>query len=116
MSTWGRNTVLQDAPVTYGLDVNPAIPTIGLARVPQLLQLVRHAGALAVRTGGNWTTEEPSPGHYDFSEIDQLFSLAKADGLTVLFELGKSPNGTRSEGTSMRHHQTAILRLRAAPR
>ena len=44
-----------------------------------------------MRTGGNWATEEPSPGHYDFSEVDQLFSLAKSDGLTVLFELGKEP-------------------------
>jgi hypothetical protein len=86
-----QHTFLQDAAVTYGLDVNPANPTIGLARVPQVLQLVQRAGASAVRTGGNWATEEPSPGHYDFSEVDQLFSLAKADGLTVLFELGKEP-------------------------
>ena len=93
ISTRGaQRTVLQDGAVTYGLDVNPAIPTIGLARVPQVLQLVRDAGASAVRTGGNWATEEPSPGHYNFSEVDQLFSLAKADGLTVLFELGKEPS------------------------
>ena len=92
MSTWGaQRTVVQDVAVTYGLDVNPANPTIGLARVPQVLQLVQRAGASAVRTGGNWATEEPSPGHYDFSEVDQLFSLAKADRLTVLFELGKEP-------------------------
>jgi hypothetical protein len=92
ISTRGaQRTVLQDAAVTYGLDVNPANPTIGLARVPQVLQLVQRAGASAVRTGGNWATEEPSPGHYNFSEIDQLFSLAKGDGLTVLFELGKEP-------------------------
>lgn len=82
---------VQAAPVTYGLDVNPATTDIGLARVPQVLQLVRRAGASAVRTGGNWATEEPSPGHYEFSELDQLFSVAKADGLTVLFELGKEP-------------------------
>ena len=86
-----QRTVVQDAAVTFGLDVNPANPTIGLARVPQVLQLVRKAGASAVRTGGNWATVEPSPGRYDFSEVDQLFSLAKADGLTVLFELGKEP-------------------------
>lgn len=86
-----QRTVIQHAAVTYGLDVNPANPTIGLARVPQVLQLVQRAGASAVRTGGNWATEEPSPGHYDFFEVDQLFSLAKADGLTVLFELGKEP-------------------------
>ena len=110
-----QNTVFQDAAVTYGLDVNPAIPTIGLPRVPQVLQLVQSSGASAVRTGGNWATEEPSPEHYNFSEVDQLFSLAKADRLTVLFELGKEPSGTRSEGTSTHRHQTAILRLRAAP-
>ena len=86
-----QRAVLQDTAVTYGLDVNPANPTIGLARVPQVLQLVQRAGASAVRTGGNWGTEESSPGHYDFSEIDQLFSLASADGITVLFELGKEP-------------------------
>ena len=86
-----QRTVVQDAAVTYGLDVNPANPTIGLARVPQVLQLIRKAGASAVRTGGNWATVEPAPGRYDFSEVDQLFSLAKADGLTVLFELGKEP-------------------------
>ena len=86
-----QRTVVQDAAVTYGLDVNPANPTIGLARVPQVLQLVRKAGASAVRTGGNWATVEPAPGRYDFSEVDQLFSQAKADGLTVLFELGKEP-------------------------
>jgi hypothetical protein len=44
-----------------------------------------------VRTGGNWPTEEPSSGHYDFSEVDELFSLARTDGLTVLFELGREP-------------------------
>ncbi len=86
-----QHTVVHVAAVTYGLDVNPANPTIGLARVPQVLQLVQRAGASTVRTGGNWATEEPSPGHYQFSELDQLFSLAKADGLTVLFELGKEP-------------------------
>ena len=86
----GRTTVVQDLAVRYGLDVNPANPTIGLARVPQVLQLVQRARASAVRTGGNWATEEPSPGHYDFSEVDES-SLAKADRLTVLFELGKEP-------------------------
>ena len=86
-----QRTVVPNAAVTYGLDVNPANPTIGLARVPQVLQLVQRAGASAVRTGGNWATEEPSPEHYNFSEVDELFSLAKADGLTVLFELGKEP-------------------------
>lgn len=86
-----QRIVVQDAAVTFGLDVNPANPAIGLARVPQVLQLVQRARASAVRTGGNWATEEPSRGHYDFSEVDQLFSLAKADGLTVLFELGKEP-------------------------
>ncbi len=68
-----QRTVLQDAAVTFGLDVNPANPTIGLGRVPRVLQLVQRAGASAVRTGGNWATEEPSRGHYDFSEVDQLF-------------------------------------------
>ncbi len=77
--------------MTYGLDVNPADPSIGLARVPQVLQLVQRAGASAVRIGGNWATEEPSPGRYNFSEVDQLFSLAKADQLTVLFALGNEP-------------------------
>jgi hypothetical protein len=77
--------------ITYGLDVNPADPTIGLARVPQVLRLVAGAGASAVRIGGNWATEEPSPGHYNFSQVDQLFSVAKTNGLTVLFELGKEP-------------------------
>ena len=92
ISTVGaQRTVLPDVAVTYGLDVNPADPTIGLVRVPQVLQLVQRAGASAVRTGGNWATQEPSAGHYEFSEIDQLFSLAKADRLTVLFELGKEP-------------------------
>jgi hypothetical protein len=92
ISTRGaQRSVSQDVPVTYGLDVNPANPTIGLTRVPQVLQLVQRAGASAVRTGGDWATEEPSPGHYNFSEIDELFSLANADGLTVLFELGKEP-------------------------
>jgi hypothetical protein len=86
-----QNTVSRDAAVTYGLDVNPANPTIGLPRVPQVLQLVQSSGASAVRTGGNWATEEPSPEHYNFSEVDQLFSLAKADRLTVLFELGREP-------------------------
>ena len=86
-----QHSVTQDAPVTYGLDVNPADPTIGLARVPQVLHLVQSAGASAVRTGGNWASEEPSPEHYNFSEVDQLFTLAKADRLTVLFELGKEP-------------------------
>jgi hypothetical protein len=86
-----QRTEFQHTAITYGVDVNPADPTIGLARVPQALQLVRRAGASAVRTGGNWATEEPSPGHYDFSEIDQLFSLTRAEGLTVLFELGKEP-------------------------
>ena len=70
---------------------------------------------VAVRTGGNWTTEGPSPGHYDFSEIDQLFSPAKADGLTVLFELGKSPNGTR-RGNVNAPPSDCYSRLRAAPR
>ena len=82
---------VRDGTVIYGLDVNPADPDIGLARVPQVLQLVQRAGASAVRIGGNWATEEPSPDHYDFAEVDQLFSLAKTDGLTVLFELGKEP-------------------------
>src|SRR5580692_4931133 len=86
-----QRTVFRHTAITYGLDVNPADPTFGLARVAQVLQLVRRAGASAVRTGGNWATEEPSPGHYDFSEVDQLFSLARAEGLTVLFELGKEP-------------------------
>jgi hypothetical protein len=62
--------------------------------------LVRGAGASAVRTGGNWATEEPSQGHYDFSEVDQLFSLAKADGLSVLFELGKEPAWDAPGGNS----------------
>jgi hypothetical protein len=116
---------LKDAAVTYGLDVNPADPTIGLARVPQVLQLVQRAGASAIRTGGNWATEEPSPGHYDFSEVDQLFSLSKADGLTVLFELGKEPRWDALGGNtnappsdcdtpaancaSVRHYVTALV-------
>ena len=79
------------ATVTYGLDLNPADADIGLARVPQVLQLIQRAGASAVRTGGNWATEESSPDHYDFAEVDRLLSLAKTDGLTVLFELGKEP-------------------------
>ena len=45
-------------------------------------------------------TEEPSPGHYDFSEVDQLFSLAKSDGLTVLFELGEEPSWDTVGGNS----------------
>jgi hypothetical protein len=74
-----QRTVVPNAAVTYGLDVNSANPTIGLARVPQVLRLVQSSGASAVRTGGNWATEEPSPEHYIFSEVDELFSLAKAD-------------------------------------
>jgi hypothetical protein len=77
--------------VTYGLDLDPANPAIGLSRVPQVLQMIHQAGATTVRTGGNWPTEEPSPGHYNFSEVDELLSLARTDGLTVLFELGREP-------------------------
>ena len=72
------------------MSIRPTRPSVW-REYPRSSSWFSAAGASAVRTGGNWATEEPSPGHYDFSEVDQLFSLAKADRLTVLFELGKEP-------------------------
>jgi hypothetical protein len=77
--------------VVYGVDVNQFDSDITPARVPRVLAMIARAGATAVRIGGDWAVTEPSPGHYDFSSIDRLFSLARSDGLTVLLELGNEP-------------------------
>jgi hypothetical protein len=75
----------------YGVDVNQFDKDIGAARVPQVLSMIHQVGATAVRIGVGWSATEPAPGRYDFSSVDRLFSLARADGLTVLFELGNEP-------------------------
>lgn len=77
--------------ITYGIDVNQFDADIGAKRVPQVLQMIHAAGARAVRIGGVWATVESSPGRFDWSSVDRLFSLARADDLTVLFELGTEP-------------------------
>jgi hypothetical protein len=77
--------------VVYGIDVNQFDRDIGPARVPQVLQMIHAAGATAVRIGGDWADAEPSPGNYDWRNIDRIFSLARADNLTVLLELGNEP-------------------------
>jgi hypothetical protein len=77
--------------LVYGVDVNQYDRDIGVSKVPRVLQMITDAGGRAVRIGGNWSTVEPSPGHFDWSQVDALFSLAKADRLTVLFELGDEP-------------------------
>ncbi|GEM_PF-3814103 len=79
------------AAVTYGIDVNQFDNDIGPARVPQVLGLIEKAGARAVRIGGVWASAEPQPGHFDWSGVDKIFSLAAQDHLTVLFEMGNEP-------------------------
>jgi len=77
--------------VVFGIDVNQFDRDIGPSRVPQVLEMIHQAGATAVRIGAGWSNLEPSPGKYDWAPIDRLFSLANADGLTVLYELGTEP-------------------------
>lgn len=89
--TTSAGTVPRAGTVTYGIDVNYYDKDIGPARVPQVLSLIHKAGAGAVRIGVDWAQVEPSPGAYRWAAVDRLFSLARADGLQVLFELGNEP-------------------------
>ncbi len=77
--------------IVYGVDVNQFDKDIGGTRVPRVLSMIHRVGATAVRIGGDWPAVEPARRRYDFSSVDRLFSLAHADGLTVLFELGDEP-------------------------
>jgi hypothetical protein len=77
--------------VIYGVDVNQYDRDIGVSNVPRVLQMIAAAGGRAVRIGGNWAAVEPAPGRFDFGQVDALFSLARADRLSVLFELGDEP-------------------------
>jgi hypothetical protein len=84
----------------FGIDVNTSDADIGRTHVPQVLSLVKQAGATAVRFGGNWNSAEPSPGVYNFSAIDQLLSLTRSDDLTLLFGLGDEPAWDATNGNS----------------
>ncbi|MHB8319129.1 MAG: glycoside hydrolase 5 family protein [Acidimicrobiales bacterium] len=91
-------TQVAHSAVTYGVDVNQFDGDIGPRRVPQVLSMIREAGATAVRIGGDWPATEPAPGRYNFASVDRLLSLAHADGLTVLFELGNEPTWDATGG------------------
>ena len=77
--------------ITYGIDVNQFDSDIGPQKVPQVLQMIRQAGARAVRIGASWATTEPSPGVFNWTGVDKLLSTANTDGLVVLYELGNEP-------------------------
>ena len=82
----------------FGIDVNTSDADIGRTHVPQVLSMVKQAGATAVRFGGNWNSAEPSPGVYNFRAIDQLLSLTRSDDLILLFGLGDEPAWDATNG------------------
>jgi hypothetical protein len=82
----------------FGIDVDTSDADIGPTHVPQVLSMVKQAGATAVRFGGNWNSAEPSPGVYHFDAIDQLLSLTRSDDLTLLFGLGREPAWDATNG------------------
>lgn len=109
----------------YGIDVNQFDSDIGASNLAKVLKLIEEAGGAAVRIGGNWAGTEPSNGMFNWTAIDRLFSLAQADKLTVLFELGNEPvwdatggntsappidcNSTTASCSSVKNYVTALV-------
>jgi hypothetical protein len=87
--------------VTYGMDVNYFDNDIGLANLPRVGELMRQAGARAIRIGVPWSSIEPTAApRYNWTLLDRIAAGARADGLQVLFEMGDEPAWDAPNGNS----------------
>jgi beta-galactosidase len=85
----------------------------------QDLDAIKASGFNTVKTWVDWATAEPSPGDYDFSNLDLLLRLAQQRGLRVIVQvyLDSAPDwvGQRYPDARFVDRSGAVIDSQAAP-
>lgn len=85
-------------PFAKGVDTN--LQGWGPIAEPQVTHEIEAVGAHWAREDLNWSKVEPQRGVFDWSSFDQMVSIAKANGITILPVAGYSPSWTTPEDST----------------
>jgi hypothetical protein len=80
-------------PFAYGMQAH-----LYYQDVPKVLDYVRGAGFGWVKQQVRWSVVEPSPGEYDWSQLDSIVGYAALMGTRVLFSVVTAPAWSRAAG------------------
>jgi polysaccharide biosynthesis protein PslG len=94
----GSSTSNFELPFAKGVDTN--LQGWGPAAEPQITHEITAVGAHWAREDLNWSKVEPQRGVFDWSSFDQMVSIAKANGITILPVAGYSPSWTTPDNSS----------------